>query len=70
MREMGITAIHPGPNLSKRNQRHKVYPYLLWNVEPSLPNQVWGIDITYILLQKGWMYMVAIIFPTYCMQIS
>ena len=61
MREMGITAIYPGPNLSKRNQRHKVYPYLLRNVEPSAPNQVWGIDITYIPLQRGWMYMVAVI---------
>ena len=61
MREMGITAIYPGPNLSKRNQRHKVYPYLLRDVDPSLPNQVWGMDITYIPLQNGWMYMVAII---------
>lgn len=40
---------------------YKVYPYLLRNVDPSLPNQVWGMDITYIPLQNGWMYMVAII---------
>jgi putative transposase len=60
MREMGITGIHPGPNLSRRNQQHKVYPYLLRNLEITHPDQVWGIDITYIRLQKGWMYLVAI----------
>lgn len=60
MREMGIAGIHPGPNLSRRNQQHKVYPYLLRNLEITHPDQVWGIDITYIRLQKGWMYLVAI----------
>uniref|UniRef100_UPI0031F63A0E IS3 family transposase n=1 Tax=Thermacetogenium phaeum TaxID=85874 RepID=UPI0031F63A0E len=60
MREMGITGIHPGPNLSRRSQQHKVYPYLLRNLEITHPDQVWGIDITYIRLQKGWMYLVAI----------
>jgi len=61
LREMGITAIYPGPNLSKRNQQHKVYPYLLRNVTPAHPNHVWGIDITYIPLQRGWLYLVAIV---------
>ncbi|TYO92306.1 putative transposase, partial [Desulfallas thermosapovorans DSM 6562] len=60
MREMGIAGISPGPNLSKRNQQHKVYPYLLSNLEITRPDQVWGIDITYIRLQKGWVYLVAI----------
>jgi len=60
MREMGIAGICPGPNLSKRNQQHKVYPYLLRNLEINHPDQVWGIDITYIRLQKGWVYLVAI----------
>ncbi|TYO92761.1 IS3 family transposase, partial [Desulfallas thermosapovorans] len=60
MREMGIAGISPGPNLSKRNQQHKVYPYLLSNLEITRPDQVWGIDITYIHLQKGWVYLVAI----------
>lgn len=60
MREMGIAGICPGPNLSKRNQQHKVYPYLLRNLEVTHPDQVWGIDITYIRLQKGWVYLVAI----------
>lgn len=61
MREMGITAIYPGPNLSRRNPEHKVYPYLLRNVTAAYPNHVWGIDITYIRLHGGWLYLVAII---------
>ena len=61
MREMGITAIYPGPNLSRRNSEHKVYPYLLRNVTAAYPNHVWGIDITYIRLHGGWLYLVAVI---------
>lgn len=61
MREMGIAGIAPGPNLSKRNQQHYVYPYLLRGVSIKAPNHVWGIDITYIRLIQGWMYLVAII---------
>jgi len=61
MREMGIAAIAPGPNLSKRNQEHRVYPYLLSGLKIERPNQVWGIDITYIRLSGGWMYLVAIL---------
>jgi putative transposase len=61
MREMGIAGICPGPNLSKRNPAHKIYPYLLRNVTSSYPNHVWGIDITYIRLKAGWMYLVAIL---------
>jgi putative transposase len=61
MREMGIQAIHPGPNLSKRNLKHKIYPYLLRNITPSHPNHVWGINITYIRIKHGWMYLVAVI---------
>jgi putative transposase len=61
MREMGIQALYPGPNLSRRNHKQSVYPYLLNNITASYPNHVWGIDITYIRLQHGWMYLVAII---------
>lgn len=61
MQEMGLEAIYPGPNLSKRNLEHKVYPYLLRKVEASRPNHIWGIDITYISLKKGWLYLVAIL---------
>jgi putative transposase len=61
MREMGISGICPGPNLSKRNLEHQIYPYLLHNVTSSYPNHVWGIDITYIRLVGGWMYLVAVL---------
>lgn len=61
MREMGLVAIYPGPNLSKPAPGHKIYPYLLRNVTASYPNHIWGIDITYIRLQKGWIYLVAIL---------
>lgn len=61
MREMGLAAIQPGPNLSKRAQRAAIYPYLLRHVTATHPNHVWGIDITYIRLQAGWMYLVAVL---------
>lgn len=61
MREMGIVAIYPGPNLSRRQHKQHVFPYLLRNLTVRAPNHVWGIDITYIRLQKGWMYLVAIL---------
>lgn len=60
MRELGIAGICPGPNLSKRNMQHKIFPYLLRGVAVTAPNQVWGTDITYIRLAKGWLYLVAI----------
>ncbi len=61
MREMGIQAIFPGPNLSRRRLKDQVYPYLLRGLTIDCPNKVWGIDITYIRLQKGWMYLVAVL---------
>jgi len=61
MREMGIAGISPGPNLSQRAAAHKLYPYLLRGLEICRPNQVWGIDITYIRLRGGWMYLVAVL---------
>lgn len=61
MREMGIQAIYPSPNLSKRRQDHQVYPYLLRGLTISEPNVVWGIDITYIRLRAGWLYLVAVL---------
>jgi putative transposase len=61
MREMGIAGICPGPNLSKRRMEHRIFPYLLGNITASYPNHVWGIDITYIRLRGGWMYLVAIL---------
>jgi putative transposase len=61
MREMGIAAIYPGPNLSKRTQKEGVYSYLLRHITSAYPNHIWGIDITYIRLHAGWMYLVAIL---------
>ena len=61
MREMGIAGICPGPNLSRRNQQHLVYPYLLRGVTASSPNEIWGIDITYVRMHRGWAYLVAIL---------
>ena len=61
MREMGIAGICPGPNLSRRNAENRVYPYLLRHLAITTPNQVWGIDITYIRLRAGWMYLVAVL---------
>lgn len=61
MREMGIEGICPGPNLSKRNLAHRVYPYLLKGLTIERKNQVWGIDITYIRWLAGWLYLVAIL---------
>ena len=61
MQEMGIAAIYPGPNLSKRNHKEGVYPYLLRHITSAYPNHIWGIDITYIRLHAGWMYLVAIL---------
>ncbi len=61
LREMGLEAIYPGPNLSKRDQAHRVYPYLLRSLAITQPLQVFGTDITYIRLKHGWLYLVAII---------
>lgn len=61
MDEMGIYAMCPKPNLSKRNKQHKIYPYLLRNLEINRPNQVWAIDITYIKMGRSHMYLTAII---------
>lgn len=61
MREMGLVAIYPGPNLSKRAPEHRVFPYLLRELAITQPNQVWGIDITYIRLRGSWLYLVAVL---------
>lgn len=61
MHEMGITAIYPAPNLSRRHPDHRVYPYALRGVTACRPNHIWGIDITYIRHRQGWMYLVAVL---------
>jgi putative transposase len=58
---LGISGITPGPNTSKRNQAHKVYPYLLTGVVIERPDQVWSTDITYIRMAHGFAYLVAVL---------
>lgn len=61
MREMGLQGVRPGPNLSKRKHKAGIYPYLLRGVKAEAPNHIWGIDITYIRIAAGWMYLVAVL---------
>ena len=61
MREMGLAGIYPKPNLSRSAPGHQIYPYLLRHVTASYPNHIWGLDITYVKLQCGWLYLVAIL---------
>lgn len=61
MTEMGIDPVYPKMNLSKRMQQAKVCPYLLRNAVIDRPNQAWSIDITYIPIQHGFLYLTAVI---------
>ncbi|MBF0253319.1 MAG: IS3 family transposase [Candidatus Omnitrophica bacterium] len=61
LRRMGLEAICPKRNLSRKRKDHKVYPYLLRGVKMVRPNQVWSTDITYVRLLEGFAYLVAII---------
>jgi putative transposase len=60
MRLMGIQGVTPGPHTSKRHPSHVVYPYLLKGLQITVPDQVWCADITYIPMQRGFLYLVAI----------
>lgn len=61
MQEIGLAAVYPGPNLSKRAHQAAIYPYLLTNITASYPNQVWERDITSIRLRQGWLSLVAVL---------
>ena len=61
MTKMGIDPLYPKMNLSKRMQQVKVCPYLLRNAVIDHPNQAWSIDITYIPIKHGFLYLTAII---------
>ena len=58
---MGLSALCPGPNLSHRRLDHAIYPYLLRHLPAAHPNHIWGIDITYVRLSGGWLYLVAVL---------
>lgn len=63
MRLMGLEAVYPKQrkNTSIPDKQHAVYPYLIRNVSVTHPNHIWGTDITYIRLETGWCYLVAVI---------
>ncbi len=60
MRLMGLEAVIPTKNTSRRNPEHKVYPYLLRGIKINHVNQVWGMDITYVRLGNGFAYLAAV----------
>ena len=61
MRRMGIEALYRHPRTTKPEPGHKIYPYLLRGVEVTRPNQVWAMDITYIPMARGFVYLAAVI---------
>ncbi|WP_162055137.1 IS3 family transposase, partial [Pontibacter pamirensis] len=61
LRLMGLEAIYPKRNLSRLGQAEYIRPYLLRGLEIAHPNQVWEVGITYIPLEKGFMYLTAVI---------
>ena len=61
MKKMGIEAIYRRPNTSKPAPGHKVYPYLLRKLPVTRPNQVWAMDITYIPMARGFVYLAAVV---------
>jgi putative transposase len=60
LRTMGLMAIYPSPKTSQPAPAHRIYPYLLRGVPITRPNFVWSTDITYIRMQHGFVYVVAI----------
>jgi putative transposase len=61
MKKMGIEAIYRRPNTSKPAPGHKVYPYLLRKLAVTRPNQVWAMDLTYIPMARGFVYLCAVV---------
>lgn len=61
MRRMGIEALYRKPNTSRRHPGHAVYPYLLRGLKIERSNQVWAMDITYIPMARGFVYLAAVI---------
>jgi len=59
MKIRGLEAIYQKPDTSKTHPNHKIYPYLLRNIKASYPNHIWGADITYIGMPRGFMYLAA-----------
>jgi putative transposase len=63
MREMGLAGIAPGPSTSRgsKGASDSKYPYLLRGVVAQYPDHIWGVDITYVRIEGGWLYLVAVL---------
>jgi putative transposase len=61
MKRMGVEAIYRRPNTSKPAPGHRIYPYLLRGLAITRPNQVWAMDITYIPMARGFVYLAAVV---------
>jgi len=61
MKRMGIEALYRKPRTTKPAAGHKIYPYLLRNLTTTRPNQAWAMDITYIPMARGFVYLVAVV---------
>ena len=61
MQILCLAGMAPGPNTSRPHPEHKIYPYLLRGVNVTRPNQVWSTDVTYIRLDRGFVYLTAVI---------
>jgi putative transposase len=61
MRRMGIQALYRKPNTSKKHPAHAVFPYALRGLAIQRANHVWALDITYIPMARGWVYLVAVL---------
>jgi putative transposase len=60
MRKMGLEAVYRRPKTSRPHPEHKIFPYLLRDVAITRSNQVWCVDVTYIPMRRGFLYLVAI----------
>jgi transposase InsO family protein len=65
MKKMGIEALYRRPKTTKPAPGHKVYPYLLRNLAVIRPNQVWAMDITYVPMARGFVYLAASVLSRY-----
>src|SRR5258705_2844337 len=61
MRRMGIEALYRRPRTTKPEPGHKIFPYLLRGMEITRPNQVWAMDITYIPMERGFVYLAVVL---------
>jgi putative transposase len=61
MRTMGIEALYRKANTSRRHPAHRIYPYLLRSLAINRPNQVWAMDITYLPMRRGFLYLTVVL---------